>query len=221
MVTAWATPVVPIPKPDGTVRLCGDFKITVNPALYIDQHPIPKAEDLFTTLAGGKKFSKLDLSQAYQQMLLHPDDQKYTTINTHLGLYQYTRLPFGIASAPAVFQQAMEKILHGIPKVICYLDDVLITAQNDEEHLKTLKTVSCRLSEHGLRLNKSKCEFLKTRVEYLGYCIDPDGLHKSPAKVKAIVDAPRPQNQQQLQSFLGLVNYYGNLFCHCPQSSTP
>ena len=99
----WAIPVVPIPKPDGTVRLCGDFKITVNPALYIDQQPIPKAEDLFTTLAGGKKFSKLDLSQAYQQMLLHPDDQKYTTINTHLGLFQYTRLPFGIASAPAVF----------------------------------------------------------------------------------------------------------------------
>ena len=76
----WATPVVPIPKPYGTVRLCGDFKITINPALYINQHPIPKAEDLFATLAGGKKFSKLDLSQAYQQMLLHPDDRKYTTI---------------------------------------------------------------------------------------------------------------------------------------------
>ena len=85
----------------------------------------------------------------------------------------------------------MEKILHGIPKVICYLDDVLITAQNDEEHLKTLETVLCRLSEHGLRLKKSKCEFLKTRVEYLGYCIDADGLHKSPAKVEAIADAPR------------------------------
>ena len=205
----WATPVVPIPKPDGMVRVCGDFKITVNPALHIDQHPIPKAEDLFATLAGGKKFSKLDLSQAYQQMLLHPDDRKYTTINTHLGLFQYTRLPFGIASAPAIFQQAMEKILQGIPKVICYLDDVLITGQNDEEHLKTLETVFCRLGEHGLRLKKTKCEFLKTRVEYLGYCIDADGLHKSPAKVKAIVEAPRPQNQQQLRSFLGLVNYYG------------
>ena len=78
-------------------------------------------------------------------MLLHPDDRKYTTINTHLGLFQYTRLPFGIASAPAIFQQAMEKILHGIPWAICYLDDVLITGQNDEEHLKTLETVFCRL----------------------------------------------------------------------------
>ena len=142
-------------------------------------------------------------------MLLHPDDRKYTTINTHLGLFQYTRLPFSIASAPAIFQQAMEKILHGIPRVICYLDDVLITGQNDEEHLKTLETVFCRLEDYGLRLKKSKCEYLKTKVEYLGYCIDADGLHKSPAKVKAVVDAPRPQNQQQLRSFLGLVNYYG------------
>ena len=72
--------------------MCGDFKITVNPVLHIDQYPIPKAEDLFATLAGGKKFLKLDLSHAYQQMLLHPDDRKYTTINTHLGLFQYTRL---------------------------------------------------------------------------------------------------------------------------------
>ena len=78
--------------------------ISVNTVLYIDQHPIPKAEDLFATLAFGKKFSKFDLSQAYQQMLLHPDDQKYPTINTYLRLFQYTHLPFGIASAPAVFQ---------------------------------------------------------------------------------------------------------------------
>ena len=86
----------------------------------------------------------------------------------------------------------MEKILQGIPKVICYLDDVLITGQNDEEHLKTLETVFCHLEEHGLRLKKTKCEFLKTRVEYLGYCIDAEGLHKSLTKVKAIVNAPRP-----------------------------
>ena len=82
---------------------------------------------------------------------------------------------------------------------------MLITAQNDEKHLKTLETVLCCLSEHGLRLKKSKCEFLKARVEYLGYCIDADGLHKSPAEVKAIVDAPRPQKQQQLQSFLARI----------------
>ena len=119
----WATPVVPVPKPDGSVRLCGDFKITVNPALQVDQYPMPKPEDLLATLAGGHNFTKLDLTQAYQQMQLAKEDRKYTTINTHQGLYQYTQLPYGMASAPAVFQQAMDKILHGIPRVICYIDD--------------------------------------------------------------------------------------------------
>ena len=83
----WATPVVPVLKSDGSVRLCEDFKITINPVLQIDQHPLPKPEDLLATLAGGKKFSKIDLSQAYQQMVLEPDHCKYTTINTHLGLF--------------------------------------------------------------------------------------------------------------------------------------
>ena len=128
----------------------------MNPILHVDQHPIPKAEDLFVTLAGGKKFSKMDLSQAYQQVLLHPDDRKYTTINTHLELFQYTRLPFGIASAPAIFQQAMEKILHGIPRAICYLDDVLITVQNDDEHLETLEKVFTRLEDYDLRLKEKQ-----------------------------------------------------------------
>ena len=137
----WATPIVPVPKPDGSVRICGDFKVTINPVLQIDKHPIPKPEDLLTVLAGGQKFSKLDLSQAYQQMLLDPEDRKYTTINTHLGLFKYKRLPFGIASAPAIFQSQMEKILQGIPKAVCYLDDVLITGKDDSDHLATLEKV--------------------------------------------------------------------------------
>ena len=206
----WATPVVPVPKSDGSVRLCGDFKVTVNPVLNVDQHPIPKPEDLLTVLAGGQRFSKLDLSHAYQQMLLHSDDRKYTTINTHLGLYQYKRLPFGIASAPAIFQQAMEKILQGIPKAVCYLDDVLVTGRDDQEHMETLAEVLKQLNERGLQLKKSKCEFLKPRVEYLGHIVDATGLHTAPNKVKAVVDAPQPQDQKQLRSFLGLVNYYGN-----------
>ncbi len=89
----WATPIVAVPKSDGKVRLCGDFKVTVNQALQVDQYPLPKVEDLFATLAGGKKFTKLDLSQAYLQLELHPDSLKYCTINTHKGLYQFMRLP--------------------------------------------------------------------------------------------------------------------------------
>lgn len=101
--------------------------MTVNLALHINQYPLPKPEDLLAMLAGGQKFSKLDLSQAYQQLLQEEESKKYTTINMHKGLYQYSRLPFGIASAPAIFQKTMDTILQGIPHVICYIDDILVT----------------------------------------------------------------------------------------------
>ena len=120
----WATPVVVVPKADGSVRLCGDFKVTINPLLKVDQYPLPKAEDLFATLAGGQQFTKLDLSQAYLQLQLHPDSMQYCTINTSRGLYQYTCLPFGVASVPALFQRVMDTILQGVPGAICYIDDI-------------------------------------------------------------------------------------------------
>lgn len=119
----------------------------------MDQFPVPTPEDLFSTLGGGETFSKLDLSRAYQQVLLEPSSRKFLTINTHKGLYQYTRLPFGVASAPAIFQKIMEKLLHGIAGVVVYLDDILITGHTREEHLTNLKQVLERLGDHGLRVN--------------------------------------------------------------------
>ena len=150
----WAAPIVPVPKADGSVRICGYYKVTVNPVLQVDQFPVPKPEDLFASLTGGKKFSKLDLSHAYQQVLLEPESRKYVTINTHRGLYQYNRLPFGVASAPAVFQQTMDKILEGLPMVVVYIDDILITGRTDEEHLENLERVLARLQRYGLRLKQ-------------------------------------------------------------------
>ena len=123
----WAAPIVPVPKKNGKFRICGDYKVTINQALDVDQYPLPKPEDLFATLAGGKKFSKLDLSQAYQQLPLDEESMKYVTINTHRGLYRCTRLPFGVASAPALFQKLMDSVLQGIQHVICYIDDILVT----------------------------------------------------------------------------------------------
>ena len=123
--STWAAPFVPIVKADGSVRVCGDYKVTVNQSLDVDQYPLPKPDDLFAMVANGRVFTKLDLSQAYQQMLLDEESRQYVTINTHLGLYQYTRLPFGVASAPAMFQKAMDMILEGLPGVICYIDDIL------------------------------------------------------------------------------------------------
>ena len=101
----WAAPIVAVPKRDGTYRLCGDCKVTTSPILEVAQYPLPNPTDLFASLAGGKSFTKLDLTQAYQQLLLDQDSKKYTTINTHKGLYQYTRLPFGIASAQPYFKR--------------------------------------------------------------------------------------------------------------------
>ena len=154
----WAAPIVPVPKGDGQIRVCGDYKVTVNANLDVDQHPLPKPEDLFTSLSGGQKFSKLDLKHAYQQMMLDHDSRKYVTINTHKGLYCYSRLPFGIASALVIFQRAMDSILQGIPQVLCYLDDILITGASREDHLRNLDKVLLQLQEHGVRVNASKSE---------------------------------------------------------------
>ena len=205
----WAAPVVVVPKKDGKVRLCGDYKVTVNPVLDIDQYPLPRSEELFATLAGGTHFTKLDLTHAYQQLILDEDSRKFVTINTHRGLYRYTRLPFGIASAPAIFQKTMDMILQGMQRVICYIDDILITGKTKAEHLKNVVAVLQKFREHGLRVKKQKCEFLQPCVEYLGHNIDAKGLHVLKSKVEAITNAPIPRNVQELRSFLGLLNYYG------------
>ena len=175
----------------------------------MDQYPLPRPEDLFATLAGGKYFSTMDLSHAYNQLPLDHDARKFLTINTHRGLYQYTRLPFGVASAPSIFQKTMDTILQGMDGVMCYLDDILISGRTEEEHLDNLRKVLQKFREHGIRAKKSKCTFLKTSVQYLGHIIDVDGLRATDDKVQAIVQAPPPRNVSELRSFLGLLNYYG------------
>ena len=207
--SVWAAPIVAVPKKDSKFRICGDYKVTVNKFLDVDQYPLPKPADLFATLSGGQVFTKLDLTRAYQQLLLDDSSQQYTTINTHQGLYRYTRLPFRIASAPAIFQKTMDVILQGIPHICCYIDDILITGVNQQEHLQNLEEVLRRLEWNNLRIKKSKCEYIKDSVEYLGHRVDSQGLHTLPSKVEAILKAPDPENLQQLRSFLGLLNYYG------------
>ena len=206
----WATPIVVVSKKDTTdVRLCADFKVTLNPVIEVEQYPVPRVEDLFASLSGGQSFSKIDLANAYLQMEVDEESRKYLTINTHKGLFSYNRLPFGIASAPAMFQAAMEQILQGLPGTKCYLDDILVTGGTDAEHLKNLDQVLQRLSDYGLRVKKKKCEFFKESVEYLGHVIDKNGLHMSPDKVEAVLKAPPPVDVSQLRSFLGMLNYYG------------
>ena len=142
-------------------------------------------------------------------MKLKEDSRDYVTINTHRGLYRYTRLPFGVASAPSIFQKVMDTMLQGLPKTICYLDDILVSGATKDEHLQNLEKVLQRLEQHNIRAKKTKCAFLCSAVEYLGHRIDANGLHTLSSKVKAIQDAPQPQNVQELRSFLGLLHYYG------------
>ena len=205
----WAAPVVPVVKKDRSIRICGDFKVTINRATKVDSYPLPKVEDLLASLGGGKTFTKLDLAHAYQQIPLEENSKQYVVINTHKGLYRYNRLPFGVSSAPAIFQRTMEGILRGIPKVCVYIDDILITGATEQEHLRTLDKVLTRLAEAGLKLKQAKSSFLRPSVEYLGHNISAEGLRPTKEKIRAIQEAPAPCNVSQLRSFLGLLNYYG------------
>ena len=204
----WATPIVPIMKSSGDVRICGDYKATINRASRLDNYPIPKTEDLVATIVGGEKFSKLDMSQAYQQLRLDEDSKKYLVINTHKGLFAYNRLPYGVSSAPGIFQRVMENLLQGIPFTVVLVDDVLVSGKNDAEHWDNLEEVLRRLAEANLRLNQEKCTFMAPEVTYCGHVIDRNGVRTVPEKVQAIVEAPAPQTVTQLQSYLGMLNFY-------------
>ena len=157
---------------------------------------------------GGNKFTKLDMSQAYQQLELEESSKKFTTINTHKGLYQYNRLPFGASSAPGIFQRTMENLLQGIPDVVVRIDDILVSGKDELNHLANLEKVLSRLSSAGLRLRLDKYLFMQSSVTYCGYVIIGNGIQPMAAKVKAIKNAPEPKDVIQLQAFLGLLNYH-------------
>ena len=109
----WAAPIVIVRRKDGGVRICADFKMTINPHMCSKTFPLPTPDEVFSTLARGESFSTLDLARAYKQMEVAPDSQSYLTINTHMGLFRYRRLPFGITTAPAIWQKAMSVVLQG------------------------------------------------------------------------------------------------------------
>ena len=113
-MSEWAAPIVPVLKTDGSIRICSDYKMTINHAAKLDVYPLPRVEDLFATLSGGCSFTKLYLAQAYQQIPLDESSKQYVTINTHKGLYRYNRLPFGVSAAAAIFQRTMENLLLGL-----------------------------------------------------------------------------------------------------------
>ena len=180
----WATPIVVVPKSDGGIRICGDFKVTLNPVICPQTFPLPTPEEMFSALANGESFTKLDLSRSYKQMRVKEECQSLLTINTHLGLFSYTRLPFGISTAPALWQKAMNQVLQGIAGVVYFIDDILITGRTRQEHESNLKQVLNRLQQYGLRLNKSKCHFFQHELEFLGHIVSRDGIRPTDKELK-------------------------------------
>ncbi|CAB3261284.1 unnamed protein product [Arctia plantaginis] len=204
----YGTPILPVPE----IRICGDYKVTINPKLIRDPYPMPRIEELFAELSGGELYSKIDLTNAYQQLFLSEDSRAYSAITTHIGtfVYEYLRTPFGLKCIPEKFQKFMEETHRGLKSTAVFLHDVAVTGANRSEHIANLKAVMTRLREVGLRIKLKKCEFMKESITYLGF-IDKQDLHPDPNKIKAIVDAPPPEDLSQLRSFLGMINYYVRL----------
>ena len=178
----WATPLVCVPKTDGSVRLCGDYKITVNRCIHTDQHPIPTPDEVLAKIAGGQKFTKIDLKCAYQQMQLDDKSQELVTINTSRGLYRYSRLPFGTSSSPAIWQRFIDQVLQGLDGVCAIQDDVLITGINDGDHLRNLENVLQRFEKFGLRVKPEKCRYMQDSVNYFSLQISKDGIKPTDEK---------------------------------------
>lgn len=217
----WASPVVPIVKPDGSLRICGDYSCTINKFSTLEPYPVPTLEELMGKLQGGKKFTKLDLSKAYHQLELAPESKKFTTINTTKGLYQYNRLPFGVTSAVTIFQRTMENLLNDIPGCVVYIDDILITGSSDEEHLHNLRQVLNRLQDKGIKLKEDKFDFMRNEVNYLGFVISASGISPTQEKVEAIHKAKPPSNITELQSFIGMANYLRQFISNFAEITSP
>ena len=205
----WATPVVVVNKANGDLRLCGDYKVTANRVTKTDSYPLPRFEEVLAALPKASYFSKLDLSQAYQQLVVDEAAQELLTINTHRGLFKVKRLAFGISSAPGLFQRVMETILQGLPGVVIYLDDILVVGSTKKEHDERLRMVLARLQAAGLRLKAEKCMIGQTQVMFLGHLLSAKGIQPLADKVAAIQGVRTPERTEDVKAFLGMLQYYG------------
>lgn len=210
----WAAPIVVVRKQDGRVRVCADYSTGLNDALEPHQYPLPSPDDIFSKLSGSLIFSHLDLSDAFLQVEVEEHSKKLLCINTHKGIYQFNRLPPGVKTAPAGFQQIMDTMLAGIDGVAPYIDDVIVSGPDMNSHLDTLQKVFDRIREYGFHLNINKCKFFLPEIKYLGRIINRDGVKPDPEKIQSIIQMPAPSDISTLRSYLGGINYYGKFIKH-------
>ena len=208
----WAFPTFATPKKNKRIRVVSDFR-KLNPLLERHPFPIPKIIDLVQSLHGFTWSTALDLNMGYYTIRLDPDSSKICTIILPWAKYEYLRLPMGISIAPDIFQEKMSTLMATLEFVRVYLDDVLcITKDTFDDHLQKLRLVLSRLSDAGLRINASKSHFCTGEIEYLGFWVTRNGISPMPEKVKAIVNIARPKNRKELRRFIGLVNYYRDMW---------
>ncbi len=207
--SAYAAPVMLVPKKDGATHFCVDYK-ALNNATLKDVYPLPLIDEIFDQVAGSAIYSTIDLKAGYHQIVIDEKDRHKTAFRCHRGLFEFNVMPFGLCNAPSVFQRTMDKIFQGLigKCLYIYLDDLVIYSKDPESHAHDLHLVFERLRQAGLKMKPSKCHFGKTSVELLGYIISQEGRATNPDKVKVIQDLQAPTTVKGVRSFLGMTGYY-------------
>ncbi|CAM5117876.1 unnamed protein product [Eretmochelys imbricata] len=205
--SAWASPVVLVPKPDGEIRFCVDYR-KLNAVTRPDNYPMPRTDELLEKRGWAQFISTLDLTKGYWQVPLDESAKERSAFITHVGLYEFNVLPFGLWNAPATFQRLVDGLLAGLGEyAVAYLDDVAIFSDSWAEHLEHLQKVFERIREAGLTVKSKKCQIGLNRVTYLGHQVGQGTISPLQAKVDAIQKWPVPKSKKQVQSFLGLAGY--------------
>ena len=203
--TDWCAGLVVVQKPNRKVRLCVDLT-KLNQSVQCERHPLPSVDQVLGQLAGANILSKLDTNSDFWQVPLAQESALLTTFITPFGCFCFHRLPFGISSAPEIFQRMMSQMLVGLPGTVCMMDDILVFGATQEEHDDHLRTVLKRIQELGMTLNADKCQFSQQRVKCLGHVVDSTGIHPDPEKIQGIMETTTPQNVSDVRRFLGTVN---------------
>ena len=207
-LTPWCAGMVVVPKPNGTIRICVDLK-PLNECVLREIYPLPKADDILAQLTGATVFSKLDANCGFWQIPLEPSSRLLTTFVSPFGRFCFNKLPFGISSAPELFQKRMNEILAGCTGTLCLIDDVLVFGATQEEHDLRLDGVLARIQAAGVTLNDEKCVFSTTTVKFLGHIVDKFGIRADPEKTMAINKMAQPTNVTELRRFMGMINQLG------------
>lgn len=205
----YASPMIVLRKKNGDLRLCVDYR-RINAIVKKEYFPMPNIEEKLNDLSGKKLFSCLDLYMGYHQIGVAEESRKYTAFVTTEGLYQYCRVPFGLANSPAIFMRVISRALEPLDKkdVTCFMDDILIATVDEESHLKVLADLFSQLKKHHLTLNLAKCQFLQTSISYLGHEITEEGVSPGNLKTRAISEFQCPTTVKEVKRFLGLTGYF-------------